>query len=192
MIKLLLRSLRMLAAFTLLTGLLYPLVVTALARLAFPAQAGGSLVRQNGVAVGSLLLAQKFDDPRYFQARPSAADLATVPSGASNLGPLRDALRSNMVARAEAFRAANGLAADAPVPAEMLTASASGLDPHVSPACARLQAERVAAARGGHKAEVEALVDLFTEPPQFGILGEARVNILLLNLALERYYSGQP
>ncbi|MFO7536120.1 MAG: potassium-transporting ATPase subunit KdpC [Kiritimatiellia bacterium] len=192
MMKLLLQSLRMLAGFTLLTGLAYPLVVTVLARLAFPVEAGGSLVRLNGNVAGSALLAQKFEDPRFFQARPSAADYAAVPSGASNLGPIRQALHASTLARAGAFRAANGLPPEAPVPAALLTASGSGLDPHIPPACARLQAMRVASARGMDPAGVETLIARFTEPPQFGFLGEPRVNVLLLNLALDRQQPGAP
>jgi len=134
--------------------------------------------------VGSALLAQKFEGPRYFWPRPSAGDYATVPSGASNLGPTSGALQSNVAARVAAFRAGNKLSADAVVPGDMAFASGSGLDPHISPEAAHLQAARVAAARGWPAERVDALVTQAVEPPQYSFLGEPRVNVLLLNLAL--------
>ena len=185
MMRLFIQSLRLTAVFTLLTGVAYPLLVTGIAQLAFRDKAGGSLVRREGRIVGSALLAQRFESRRYFWPRPSAGDYATVPSGASNLGPTSAALQSNVLARAAAFRAAHGLPADAPVPADMLFASGSGLDPHISPEAAGAQVQRVAAARGLRAERVEGLLRPFIEPPQFGGLGEPRVNVLLLNLALD-------
>lgn len=186
-------AMRILLVLTVLTGLLYPLAITAVALLAFPAQANGSLVQRNGVVVGSTLIGQMNDDARYFWPRPSAVAYmdGTTPanpgsSGASNLAPTSAALASQVAARAADFRAANGLTASAPIPPDMLTASASGLDPHISPAAARAQVERVAAARGIKAPDVAALVEGQIEWPQFGFLGEPRVNVLELNLALDQ------
>jgi K+-transporting ATPase ATPase C chain len=131
------------------------------------------------------LLAQKFTGDRWFWPRPSAVDFATVASGASNLGPTSSNLVTTVAGRAAAFRAAHGLAADARVPAEMVFASGSGLDPHLSPEAARLQAGRVAQARGLDPARVRTLVEAHVESPQLGVLGEPRVNVLRLNLALD-------
>jgi K+-transporting ATPase ATPase C chain len=143
------------------------------------------LIERNGAVVGSELLAQQFTGEKYFWPRPSAGSYATVPSGASNLGPTSQALQSNVTANAAAFRTGNKLAADAPVPADMVFTSASGLDPHISPESARLQVARVAAARGITEDRIKALVERFVEPPQWGIFGEPRVNVLELNVALD-------
>ena len=174
-------SLRLLAVMTILTGILYPLSLVAVGRI-FPDQAGGSLLVRNGKPVGSKLLAQKNESPRYFRPRPSAADFATVPSGASNLGPTSADLAKAIAGR----RAIWGQDA----PADLLTASGSGLDPHLSPGAAAFQAHRVAEARKIPDADVLALVKKFTDGPQFGFLGEPRVRILELNLALDD--SGKP
>ncbi|MFZ4774419.1 MAG: potassium-transporting ATPase subunit KdpC [Terrimicrobiaceae bacterium] len=174
-------TLRLLAVMTVLTGILYPLSLLAVARF-FPAQAGGSVIMHQGRLVGSALLAQKNESPRFFQPRPSAADYATLPSGASNLGPT-----SAVLARAIAERRAFW-GPDAPV--ELLMTSGSGLDPHLSPEAAAFQASRVAEARGVPEAGVLELIKKLTEGPQFGFLGEPRVRILELNLALDD--SGNP
>jgi K+-transporting ATPase ATPase C chain len=183
--KLLIQSILLTIVFTVLTGVLYPLVITGVAQLAFHDQANGSLLVRNGTVVGSALLAQQFTGDKYFWPRPSAGSYATVPSGASNLGPTSQALQSNVTANATAFRTGNKLAADAPVPADMVFTSASGLDPHISPEAARLQVARIATARGMGADQVGALVEKFVESPQWGIFGEARVNVLRLNLALD-------
>jgi K+-transporting ATPase ATPase C chain len=185
MVKLFIQSLRLTLLFTVLLGLAYPLAITGIARAAFREKAGGSLIRRDGKAIGSALLAQKFESPRYFWPRPSSCDYATVPSGGSNLGPTSQALRSNVIARARVFRSANGLPSDAPLPADMLFASGSGLDPHISPEAARLQVGRVAAARHLDPGIVDAMVAQSVELPQLGFLGESRVNVLSLNLALD-------
>ena len=177
----------MLVFLSLLTGVLYPLLTTGLAQLLFPAQANGSLLGGAGAPVGSALLGQANDDPRYFWPRPSATNYDTLPSGGSNLSPTSADLAAAVEQRARDFRAANGLSADAPVPVEMLFASGSGLDPHISPDAARLQVGRVAAARGLSEATVAALLAAHVEGPQWGVLGEARVNVLLLNLALDEF-----
>jgi len=183
--KLVIQAIRQTIVWTVLTGIVYPLVITVIAQLAFHNQANGSLIERNGKVVGSELLAQQFTGNKYFWPRPSAGSYATVPSGASNLGPTSAALQSNVTANAKAFRDGNKLPADAPVPADMVFTSASGLDPHISPEAARLQVARVAAARGVSADQVKALVEKFVEPPQWGFLGEPRVNVLRLNLALD-------
>lgn len=174
--KTILQALRLFLLLTLLTGVAYPVAVTVVARLVFPNQASGSLVFRDGQPVGSTLLAQKFESPRYFWPRPSASDYATVPSGASNLGPTSEVLKKAIAERRSKF------GADAPV--EMLTASGSGLDPHISPQAAAQQIARVARVRKLDPARVTALVTENTELPQWGIFGEPRVNVLTLNLRL--------
>jgi K+-transporting ATPase ATPase C chain len=185
MFKQLRPALVMLAILTLLTGLVYPLIVTGIAQVVFPAQANGSLLGDEARPIGSALLGQANSDPRYFWPRPSATEYGTLPSSGSNLAPTSAALAEAVGQRAADFRAAHGLSAADAVPAEMLFASGSGLDPHISPAAARLQVGRVAAARGLTEAQVLALVETHVEGPQLGILGQPRVNVLLLNLALD-------
>ena len=183
--KLLIQSILLTIVFTVITGILYPLAITGISQVAFHDQANGSLLVRDGKVVGSELLAQQFTGDKYFWPRPSAGSYATVPSGASNFGPTSQALQSNVTANATAFRTGNKLAADAPVPADMVFTSASGLDPHISPESARLQVARVAAARGIVEEQIKALVEKFVEPPQWGIFGEPRVNVLELNVALD-------
>jgi potassium-transporting ATPase KdpC subunit len=183
--KLLLQSIRQTILWTVIAGVAYPLVMTGISQLLFYKQANGSLIKRNGQVVGSELIAQQFTGDKYFWPRPSAGSYGTVPSGASNLGPTSQALQSNVTANAAAFRTGNKLAADAPVPADMVFTSASGLDPHISPESARLQVARVAAARGIAEDQVKTLVEKFVEPPQWGIFGEPRVNVLELNVALD-------
>ena len=183
--KLFIQSILLTIVFTVLTGVIYPLVITGISQVAFHDKANGSLIERDGKVVGSELLAQQFTGEKYFWPRPSAGSYATVPSGASNLGPTSQALQSNVTANATAFRTGNKLPADAPVPADMVFTSASGLDPHISPEAARLQVGRVAAARGIGEERVKALVEKFVEPPQWSVFGEPRVNVLRLNLALD-------
>jgi K+-transporting ATPase ATPase C chain len=172
---------------SLLTGLAYPLLVTALGQALFPAQAAGSLIVKNGKAVGSTLIGQSFTAPAHFWGRPSATapfpNNAAASSG-SNLGPLNPALVDAVKARVQALREADPGNAAA-VPVDLVTASASGLDPHISLAAAHYQVNRVAAARKLPVEKVEALVEQATERPFFGLLGEPGVNVLRLNLALE-------
>ena len=183
------------ACFTLLlTGVAYPLLVTGLAQLLFPYQAGGSLVRDDrDRLVGSALIGQRFSRPAYFQPRPSAAGESgydPAASGGSNLGPTSQKLRDRAISDLERLKEANPEAAAA-VPAELLTASASGLDPHLSLAGALWQAPRVAKARGVAPERLEALVRSSMEDRDWGFLGEPRVNVLLLNLAIDRQF-GRP
>ena len=183
----------MLLIFTVITGVIYPLAVTGIAQVVFPKQANGSLIIVNGKAVGSELIGQQFDDPSYFWGRISAtgafpynafnADTLTGSSG-SNYGPLNSALTDMVQARIDALKAAdpdNTL----PIPVDLVTASGSGLDPHISIAAALYQVHRVATARGLDEAQVKALVDKYTQGRQFGFLGEPVVNVLELNLALD-------
>ena len=170
----------------LLTGVAFPLVTFAGAQLVMPDRAGGSLVRDaEGAVVGSSLIAQSFELPDYFWGRPSAVDFDASTSGGSNYGPTSADLRAEVAARATTVREAHGFAADAPVPAELVTASASGLDPHITPETARFQVERIAAVRGLPVEEVRDLVESHIEGRTLGVLGEPRVNVLMLNLALD-------
>lgn len=170
-------------------GVVYPLVTTAVAQLFFRDQANGSLIRDaNGQVIGSALIAQSFTRPEYFHPRPSAAgtdgyDAAS--SGASNLGPTNPTLLVQVNDLAAAYRQENGMADNAPVPPDAITSSASGLDPDISPANAALQIRRVATARGLPEDQVRGLVNQYTQGRTFGILGEPRVNVLRLNLALD-------
>ena len=182
---------RLFLILVILTGVIYPLAITAIAQLVFHDQAEGSPVSFNGKPVGSALLAQKTESPKYFWPRPSAGDYATVASSASNLGPSSGALKEAIADRAAKLRSANNFAADTPLPDDMITASASGLDPHISPAAARMQINRVAQARGfnmDQKTKLTKLVENHIEGPQLGFLGEPRVNVLLLNLALDELH----
>lgn len=178
----------LLALFTVLTGLVYPLLVTGVAQVLMPGPANGSLVTNAGGKVaGSALIGQPFDDPKYFWSRLSAtAPFAynSASSSGSNLGPLADALVDAATARIEALRRADP-DNRAPIPVDLVTASGSGLDPHISPAAARWQVGRVARARGLAPKVVEDLVTQHTESRQLGFLGEPRVNVLRLNLALD-------
>lgn len=186
--RLIRNAVSLLLLMTVITGLVYPFAVTGLAQLLFPHQANGSLILRDGKPAGSTLIGQSFTEPRYFWGRPSAT--APQPyngtaSGGSNLGPTNPALTSAVKQRIAALRAADP-GDDAPVPVGLVTASGSGLDPEISPAAAQYQVQRVARARGLPPAEVQRLVDRYTRGRQFGVLGESRVNVLELNLALDK------
>ena len=173
---------------TVLVGVVYPLAVTGVSQVAFRDRADGSIIEVDGRPVGSELIGQGFTEPRYFWPRPSAAGdgYDAMASAASNLGPNDETMLTDVEQRVVDYRTANGLPADAEVPVDAVTASGSGLDPHISVANARLQAARVAQARGLPVAQVLELVDQHTDQPSLGVLGEEAVNVLGLNLALDR------
>jgi K+-transporting ATPase ATPase C chain len=181
-------SIMLLFLLTIITGVIYPLTITGIAQIVFPEQANGSLIVKDGQVVGSKLIGQPFDDPKYFWSRPSAtgpyAYNAAASSG-SNLGTTNSALSDAVEARVKALHDADANN-KAPVPVDLVTASVIGLDPHISVAAATYQISRVARERKMAEAQVKALVDQFTEGRTFGVLGDPRVNVLLLNLALDK------
>jgi K+-transporting ATPase ATPase C chain len=177
----------MVILFTVVTGIAYPLAMTGIAQVLFPDQANGSLIMKNGVAVGSALIGQPFDDPKYFWGRPSATSpyaYNAAASSGSNLGPTNEALKKGVADRIAALKAADP-ENQAQVPVDLVTASGSGLDPHISPAAAEYQLHRVVKARGVDEQAVRRLVEQHSQGRQLGILGEPRVNVLQLNLALD-------
>jgi potassium-transporting ATPase KdpC subunit len=187
MLKELKPALLMLLVLTVLTGIVYPALVTGIAQGLFKPEANGSLIEKDGKVIGSSLIGQPFSDPKYFWGRPSAT--APTPynaaaSGGSNLGPLNPALEEAVKGRIDVLKTADPGQA-APIPVDLVTTSGSGLDPHISPAAAQWQAPRIARQRGLPVEEVQKLVDVHTEGRQFGFLGEPRVNVLRLNLALD-------
>lgn len=179
-------AIALLLVMTVITGFVYPLVVTAIAQVAFPRQANGSfIVTADGRTIGSALIGQAFSDPKYFTGRPSAAGADGYDGSASagsNLGPTSQALIDRITQQVDALRAANG---EKPIPVDLVTTSASGLDPDISPAAADYQVARVASARAMAETDVRAAVARHTEQPMFGFLGEPRVNVLLVNLDLD-------
>jgi K+-transporting ATPase ATPase C chain len=189
MLEQILPAVRMTLVLTVLTGMLYPALVTGIAKVIFPKQADGSMIEVDGKVVGSELIGQKFSKPEHFQGRPSGAgdgyDAAN--SGSANLGPTNKALAERIKAGAEKFHKENP-DFTGPIPADLLTSSASGLDPHISPGAAAAQIPRVAKARRVAPAQVQEFVERFTQGRQLGFLGEPRVNVLMLNLALDSTY----
>ena len=180
-------ALMMLLTLTLLTGVIYPLAVTGLAQLFLPSLADGSLIIRDGKVIGSELIGQQFDDPKYFWGRPSATSpfpYNAAASSGSNLGPTNPAFINAVRERVSALRAADPVN-DTPIPVDLVTASGSGLDPHMSPAAAEYQLKRVARARGLGENTLRDLVARHTEGRQLGVLGERRINILKLNVALD-------
>jgi len=187
--KYLVTCLLIFVVFAVLTGIAYPLFMTGFAQVAFNGKANGSLVRSNGRTVGSKLIGQSFDSPQYFHGRPSAAGAKgydATASGASNLGPTNPNLLKDIAARAAAVRKENGLPPGAKVPADLVESSGSGLDPDISPQSAKIQVKRVARQRKLPEKAILELVKSHTQTRQLGVLGEPRVNVLELNMALDK------
>lgn len=178
-------AIRLFIAFSLICGFLYPFIMTGIIQIAIPDQASGSLIIVDGRVVGSELIGQNFSSPGYFHGRPSAVNYAANGSGASNLGPTSAKLAEQARIRIDQARMENNLSPHSSVPAELILTSASGLDPHISMEGAMLQVPRVAKARGLTESEVKVLVYQRVEYPEFGIIGQKRVNVLKLNLALD-------
>jgi len=180
-------TLVVLILFTVITGIVYPLVVTGIAQVVFPDKANGSLIKKEGKIVGSELIGQPFSDPKYFWSRLSATSPYAYNAGSSsgsNYGPLNPALLDAVKKRVQDLKSADSLN-NLPIPVDLVTSSASGLDPHISVAAALYQLPRVARVRGLSEVQIHSLVDRFTEGRQLGFLGESRVNVLELNLALD-------
>jgi K+-transporting ATPase ATPase C chain len=177
----------LLTVFTVLTGGVYPAIVTGIAQTFFPFQANGSIIQRDGKDIGSALIGQSFSGPEYFWSRLSATSVIpynAAASSGSNYGPMHPALAESAASRVAALQSAE--ATEVPVPVDLVTSSASGLDPHISPAAAEFQIPRIARARNLSDAEVQKLITAHTEARTFGLLGEPRVNVLLLNLSLDR------
>ncbi len=186
--KTLLISLKIFLFFTVLTGIIYPLFVTGIAQLTFPAKANGSLIVKNNQVIGSELIGQQFDSAIYFSSRPSAVSYNPLPSGGSNYGLTNSKLKNQVAERKRDFNTFNQLDSRTEIPSEMLFASASGLDPHISPEAAILQVDRIAKARNFTAEQKQKLIESVnacTESPQYFFLGESRINVLMLNLKLD-------
>jgi len=190
--KLISQAIKLFLILTVVTGIIYPLLITVLGQIIFPGQANGSLIKIDGKIVGSALLGQKFTDSKYFWSRPSAVDYNPLPSGGSNLGATSAALRDSVLARKDVLERSNP--GSIAVPSDLLFASGSGLDPDISPEAARFQIDRVAQARGldnDQKKRVIELVEKYVKQPDSGIFGEPRINVLSLNLALDSTFAGE-
>jgi potassium-transporting ATPase KdpC subunit len=192
LMKIIIQAFKLFLLMTLITGVVYPVLITLLGQVIFPNTANGSLIITNGKIIGSELLSQKFSQDRYFQPRPSATDFNPLPSGGSNLGPTSAALRDSVIARKIALAQANP--GNGEIPADLLYASASGLDPDISPEAARYQIERVARIRGLDNIDKTKLINIVEKQikqPDLGVFGEPRVNVLRLNLIIDSTFTGQ-
>lgn len=181
-------ALKLVVLMTILLGIVYPLVITGITRAIFPHKTNGSLLTMNGKVIGSALIGQKFESQRYFWSRPSAVDYNPLPSGGSNLGPTSADLEKHITQRRSMLFAANGMSEGTIIPPDLLFASASGLDPHISPEAARFQVKRIVRERGfdrNGENELYKLIDRHVEPRALQLLGEPRVNVLKLNLSLD-------
>lgn len=187
--KTLIISLKLLLFMTLLTGIVYPMFIYLIAQTIFPEKSTGSLVKVNEQVIGSELIGQKFESKRYFQSRPSAVDYQPLPSGGSNLAPTSQTLKSRIDSLRLAYIILNGLPTNTEVPPDAVFSSGSGIDPHISPQNAMLQVNRIVKERDFDTIKHDKLVELIkknTEEPQFGILGEERINVLILNVELDK------
>jgi K+-transporting ATPase ATPase C chain len=183
-------AIRFLLVLTILTGLIYPLIMTGTSQLVFPYRSGGSLILKDGRIIGSELIGQRFDSSIYFWSRPSAIGYNPVPSGSSNLGPTSETLKKQASYRRNLFVIKNSIADSLNIPREMIFASGSGLDPHISPEAALLQVERICKARNLSSNQKEGIIEMIaemTEGPQYFVLGESRINVLRLNLELDKF-----
>jgi K+-transporting ATPase ATPase C chain len=181
-------ALKLIVLMTLILGLLYPIAITGITQVIFPHRANGSILINNGKVIGSVLIGQKFESDRYFWPRPSAIDYNPLPSGGSNLGPTSAELQKQIASRRSMLLKAHVLSERTIIPLDLLFTSGSGLDPHISPQAARFQVNRVARARGFDKNsenELHKLIDKYIEPRDFVVLGEPRINVLKLNVALD-------
>lgn len=182
-------SIKIFALFTVLCGIAYPLFITGIAQLVFPEKANGSLIVQDNKVIGSKLIGQKFDSEIYFWSRPSATDYSSMPSGGSNLGPTSSKLKQLVTDRTAQWMKSNPTSDPEKIPSEMLLASASGLDPHISPKAALLQVDRIVKVRNLDNSQKQQLLNTISElseAPQFSFLGENRINVLALNLKLDK------
>jgi K+-transporting ATPase ATPase C chain len=187
--KNLITSIKLFAALTIITGIIYPLCVTVLAQITFPFQSNGSIINLDGKNIGSELIGQDFSSNKYFKGRPSSIDHNPMPSGGSNLGPASARLIDSVQEREQIFRKTNALPENRQIPSEMLFASASGVDPQISPESALMQVNRICSARGfdeNKKKKLLELINRLIEKPQWGIFGESRINVLLLNIELDK------
>jgi potassium-transporting ATPase KdpC subunit len=187
--KIIIISIKFLLLMTLITGIVYPIFIFGIAKISFPGKSSGSFIERNGNIIGSELIAQKFDSSKYFQSRPSAIDFQPMPSGASNFGPTSQKLKEISDSLRKAFIKRNLLPENIKVPPDVIFSSGSGIDPHISPENAYLQIDRISVNRGfdsDKKKRLKTLIDRLIEYPQFGILGESRINVLLLNLMLDK------
>jgi len=184
-------ALKFLLAMTILTGIVYPLLMTGVAQIAFPSQANGSMILKDGKVIGSELIGQKFDSIIYFWSRPSAIGYNPIPSGASNFGPTSKALKKQVDDLRKAFATSNSIADNGSIPLEMIFASASGLDPHISPKAALLQVDRIVKSRQFETEKKQQILNIITklsEGPQYSFFGDDRINVLDLNLELDKLY----
>lgn len=182
-------SIKIFALFTILCGIVYPLFITGIAQVVFPKQANGSLIVKDNKIIGSKLIGQKFDQDNYFWSRPSATDYSSMPSGGSNLGPTSSKLKQLVADRTAQWIKSNPTSEPGKIPSEMLLASASGLDPHISPKAALLQVDRIVKVRNlddSQKQQLLKTISELSEAPQFSFLGENRINVLALNLELDK------
>lgn len=182
-------SIKVFLVLTIITGIVYPLIITLFAQLSFPENANGSMVYVNGRQIGSKLLGQNFDTIHYFVSRPSATNYNTMPSGGSNLGPTSSVLKDLVLEREQNFRIQNNLKNNEIIPEDMLMSSASGLDPHISPTSAKIQVQRIAKIRNFTPEQTNKLlllINSLTEQPQYHLFGCPRINVLLLNLELDK------
>jgi K+-transporting ATPase ATPase C chain len=180
---------KFLVVMSLLLGIIYPIIMTGIAQVVFPSKANGSLIMKDGKIIGSDLIGQKFDSTIYFWSRPSSVGYNPIPSGATNYGPTSDTLKKQVVARRKLFAESNSISDVLTIPKEMIFASGSGLDPHISPEAALIQLDRIAKARHFNDSQKETLrkkINELTEMPQYLFLGEKRINVLNLNLELDK------